>query len=80
MATVRAKLPPTKQQAKVLEYLKKYIGDGETSPTHGEIAKALKLKSSEISQSIVRELVTKGYVKKTKARTRNLKLTAKGLK
>lgn len=66
----------TKKQAKLVEFIKKFIMDNGYSPTYKEIAEHFAVNVNAIQQAIA-ALVKKGYIEKIQGISRGIKLTEK---
>jgi repressor LexA len=66
--------PLTKRQYQVLNLIRQRLTHDGSPPTRAEIAKALKLQSSNTAEAHLRALVKKGYIELLVGRNRNIRL------
>ena len=68
------KLPLTKRQREVLDFIEAYIAGHRYAPTLGEVAAHLGLRSATTAHQHVLNLQEKGHVRRTYHRERSIEL------
>jgi SOS-response transcriptional repressor LexA len=69
------RLPLTKKQKLVLQYIIDYFGENHYPPTYNEIKKTFNYKSAGHSYAVVKALVHKGYLDVSSLGHRSIRLT-----
>jgi|TARA_R100000655_G_scaffold94670_1_gene136180 SOS-response transcriptional repressor LexA len=64
----------TKNESKVLKFIKKFIEENDYSPSYGEIADHMQWKSRSQSKAVIDSLVQYNRVKLIPAKKRSLEL------
>ncbi len=71
----KVRLPLTKKQDKILQYIVDFFADHNYPPTYYEIKEAHNFKSPGHAYSVVKALVNKGYLEIESANHRAIRLT-----